>query len=102
MFSYDPKSRILKVHATYSGDDYSLGKTRDALNEVLSLDRAHGRILSRQVGPYTVGHRVDEEVLRYVHKNRVNELYVKAVPDIVGYKLTQELTMKLGACWYAE
>lgn len=25
----------LKVHATYSGDDYSLGKTRDALNEVL-------------------------------------------------------------------
>jgi len=83
----------LKVHATYSGDDYSLGKTRDALNEVLSLDRAHGRILSRKVGPYEAGHRVDEEVLRYVHKNRVNELYVKAVPDIVGYKLTQELTV---------
>ena len=80
----------LKVHATYSGDDYSLGKTRDALNEVLSLDRAHGRILSRKVGPYEAGHRVDEEVLRYVHKNRVNELYVKAVPDILGYKLTQE------------
>lgn len=77
----------LKVHATYSGDDYSLGKTRDALNEVLSLDRAHGRILSRKVGPYEAGHRVDEEVLRYVHKNRVNELYVKAVPDIVGYTM---------------
>ena len=42
----------LKVHATYSSDDYSLGKTRDALNEVLSMDRAHGRILSRKVGPY--------------------------------------------------
>lgn len=75
----------LKVHATYSGDNYSLGKTRNALNEVLSLDRARGRILSRPVGPYPVGRRVDDEVLRYVHKNMVNELYVKAVPDIVGY-----------------
>lgn len=81
----------LKVYATYSGDDYALGKTRDALNEVLSLDRAKGRILSRPVGPFAVGHRVDEEVLRYVHRNCINALYVRAVPDVVGYTLTQEL-----------
>lgn len=83
----------LKVYTTYSSDDYVLGKTRDALNEVLSLDRAHGRILSRPVGDFPIGRRVDGEVLRYVHRNCINELYVRAVPDIVGYKLTRGLTI---------
>lgn len=83
----------LKVYATYSGDEYALGKTRDALNEALSLDRARGRILSRAVDSFEPGKRVDDEVLRYVHKHCINELYVKAVPDVVGYTLTQELVV---------
>ena len=83
----------LKIYKTYNGDDYALGKTRDALNEALSLDRARGRILSRPVGPFEVGRRVDDEVLHYIHLHCINEIYVKAIPDVVGYTLTQELVI---------
>lgn len=83
----------LNIYATYSGDDYALGKTRDALNEALSLDRARGRILSRPVGPFEAGRRVDDEVLHYIHLHCINEIYVKAIPDVVGYTLTQELVI---------
>ena len=76
----------LNIYATYSGDDYALGKTRDALNEALSLDRARGRILSRPVGPFEAGRRVDDEVLHYIHLHCINEIYVKAIPDVVGYR----------------
>lgn len=79
----------LNIYNTYDGPDYALGKTRDALNTILSIDRAKGKVLSRPLGPYPKGTRVDDEVLAYAHKKCINELYVKAIPDIVGYKVTQ-------------
>lgn len=83
----------LNVYNTYSGVDYSLGKTRDALNTVLSLDRAKGRILSRPVGTYGKGTRVDDAVLKYAYTHGINEIYVQAVPDIVGYSVAQNFRL---------
>jgi DNA-directed RNA polymerase beta subunit len=76
-----------KVLTTYGSEAYSLGKTRNALNKALSLDRAKDGILSRPIGPYAVGTRVDEEILKYVRKQCINEIYVSALPDVVGYEL---------------
>lgn len=82
-----------KVFDTYHSADYELGATRDALNTVLSLSRARGRVLSRPVGEFTVGTVVDERVLSYARKNFINELYVRALPDIVGYTLENDVLL---------
>lgn len=77
----------LGVLKAYASPEYALGRTRGALNEALSLKRALGRTLSRPVGSYEAGMRVDAELLRYAHTHAINTLYVEALPDIVGYKL---------------
>ena len=82
------KYRILD---TYAGVDYELGSTRGALNEALSLDRAKGRVLSRPAGELPAGSVVDEEALRYLRKNLINEIYVQDLPDIVGYTLLESV-----------
>lgn len=80
-----------KIYENYTGENYSLGDTRDALNEALSLDRAIGRILSRKIGSYDPGYIIDEDVLMYARKNCINEIYVKDEPSIAGTKLKEKL-----------
>lgn len=84
----------LNVYETYMSPSYSLGNARDALNTMLSLDRAKGRVLSRSIGPYPVGTTVDEGVLEYARHNCVNVLYVKDVPSIAGTKLKEKLVIR--------
>lgn len=81
----------LRVVETYKSDAYALGPARDALNSVLQLDRAKGRILARPVGKYPKGTWVDDEVLTYAKQQRVGALYVQALPDVVGYHLVSDL-----------
>lgn len=77
----------LKVLETYKSDAYSLGPARAALNDALKLDRAKGHVLSRPVGKYPAGRWVDDEVVAYAKQQQVGTLYVKSLPDVVGYKL---------------
>ena len=81
----------LNIIDTYNSADYDLGKTRDVLNSVLSIDRALGRVLSRPIGPFEVGTTVTEAVLDYCYTNLINEIYVKSVPNVIGYKLTSNV-----------
>ena len=81
----------LNIIDTYNSADYDLGKTRDVLNSVLSIDRALGRVLSRPIGPFEAGTTVTEAVLDYCYTNLINEIYVKSVPNVIGYKLTSSV-----------
>ena len=78
----------MNLYATYTGTEYVLGRARDYINEICSLRRAIGRKLSRPIGPFEKGHVVDEKVIEYTSKNFINEIYVKAIPDVVGSKLS--------------
>ena len=54
----------------YKSEQYRLGKTRDALNEVLSLDRAIGYTLARDVEgtPYKEGELVTQAMVSGLKK----------------------------------
>lgn len=59
-----------------ASEQYSLGRTRDALNENLGLKRAIGRTLSREVLGYPIGTVITPAVMADLIKNRVNVVYV--------------------------
>lgn len=77
------------IYETYHKPVYHLGDARDALNEAVSLRRAIGQTLSRDVGPFPAGTAFTEEAFRWTQQNFVNSIYIKAVPDAVGFKLCQ-------------
>ena len=84
-----------KVYETYSRPDsfYALGGARDAINEAVSIERARGKYLSRPIMSsdgrvlVTAGTQVTDDVLSICYRNFINELYLKAQPDVIGYKL---------------
>lgn len=84
----------LNVYSTYMSESYSLGSARDALNTMLSLDRAEGRILSRPIGPYPAGTVVNRSVLAHARHNCINEIYVKDVPSIAGTRLREQFVIR--------
>lgn len=65
----------------------SLGEARDSINESLSIDSAIGYVLSRDVGGYKAGTAITQECIRDLKRKRINLLYVKDIPNIVGMKL---------------
>ena len=81
------------LYDTYHSVPYRLGVARESLNRALSLDRAEGRVLSRDlIGEdgtliAKAGTTVTKELLSEGRKHFINALYVKAKPDIVGYKI---------------
>ena len=79
----------LNILNTYAGSAYALGNTREALNAVLSLDRCLNRELSRPVLNYQPGTIITEEILKDLKRHLVNEVYVRDIPNLSGYKLAQ-------------
>lgn len=85
----------MRIYETWHSDVYRLGKVaRDSLNKALSLDRAEGRVLSRDaldnkgkpIPGLTKGTRLTSEHIAKAKKHLCNSLFVKALPDVVGYK----------------
>lgn len=68
-------------------NQYKLGATREALNDALSIDRAEGFILSRDLLSYPAGTPITKAMISEFKRNRINDIYVKSfdVPD--GYYL---------------
>lgn len=77
------------ILAKYKSTQYKLGQTRDALNEVLSIDRALGGVLSRDIEgtPYKEGDLVTQTMLRDLKKRRVNVLYLQDNTLPTGYTI---------------
>lgn len=83
------QSDILKK---YKGEQYRLGKTREALNEALSLDRAAGCVLSRPIEglPYKEGTLITQQIIREIKRARVNVIYVQDNTVLTGYTVKAE------------
>lgn len=79
-------SDILKK---YKSEQYRLGDTRDALNKILSIDRALGCTLSRPVDgfSYPEGTPITEDMIKEFKRARVNLLYVQEPVILTGYTL---------------
>ena len=68
-------------------EQYKLGNTREALNEALSIDRAEGYILSRDLLSYKQGTSITKAMISEFKRNRINEIYVKSSDIPSGYML---------------
>ena len=80
----------------YKSEQYRLGKTRVALNEVLTLDRAAGSILSRPVDgfpQYPEGTLITQSMIKEFKRARVNCLYVQDNTVLTGYTICSEAPM---------
>lgn len=80
----------------YKSEQYRLGKTREALNEVLSIDRAAGCILSREVDgfpQYPEGTLITQSMIKEFKRARVNLLYVQDNTTLTGYTVCAEAPM---------
>ena len=77
--------------------EYSLVKVRDKLNRTLSIDRAVGKELSRDIDiggfSYEKGTVITKSLLDVLKLNRVNEVYVKSIPNMDGYYLAEDIFM---------
>lgn len=69
---------------------YRLGSTRDALNETLTLDRAVGKTLSRDVLSYKAGTPITKEMVQEFKRNRVNIIHVQNTSVPTGYFLATQ------------
>lgn len=88
----------MRIYETWHTDVYRLGRTaRDSLNRALALDRAIGRVLSRDaldnkgkpIPGLTKGTRLDADHIATAKKHLCNSLFVTALPDVVGYKTAE-------------
>lgn len=70
---------------------YKLGRTREALNETLSLDRAIGCTLSRDVLSYKAGTQVTSEMVQNLKRNRINIIHVQNSLIPTGYFLADSV-----------
>ena len=87
------KSNIL---SKYKSQQYLLGNTRDALNEALTLDRAIGQTLSREVEgfpQYPRGTQITPAMLKEFKRARVNCLYVVNNHLLTGYTVFSQAPM---------
>lgn len=69
--------------------DYSLGRARQSINKIATLDRGIGYELSRPVLNYPEHTKVTREVVRDLIKNRVNNYHVYCTDIPEGYCLAE-------------
>lgn len=93
--SYLVDSKLSSMLTSYSGDAYRLGSARQAINSLLTIDRALQHTLSRPAGTYPKGTLVTESVLYDLKKQLINEVYVQDKPAIVGYSLDNPMLISM-------
>lgn len=77
---------------------YAVTKVRSALNEALSIDRAEGKVLSRDVERdgkilCRAGKVVTPILLKQLKFHHVNEVYVRSIPMYNGWYLASAITI---------
>jgi hypothetical protein len=95
-----PRLTLTRIKENGEGDDsYDNTAIRDDLNELLSLDRAVGEVLARDVESELVNGRilahagevVDSNMIRLFNADGVYKLYIKYVPNIEGFYLAEDI-----------
>lgn len=81
------RSKLSDVISRLDSVQYKLGRTREALNETLTLDRAIGCTLSRDVLSYKAGSLVTADMVKDFKANRINCINVQndLVPEGYAY-----------------
>lgn len=77
----------------YASTQYKLGDTRLALNNVLSIDRAVGQVLSREVPgfpQYPEGTTITQSMIKEFKLAHINTLYVQHLQMLTGYTINSE------------
>lgn len=75
------------IKAFSEDESYHISKVRESLNETVTLDRALGMDLSREVCGYPAGTRVTPTVLSTIKKNKINVIYVNCIVPAPDKKL---------------
>lgn len=97
-----PRLTLTRIKNDGSGDDsYNNECVRDALNNLLSLDRAVGEELARPVYSvtdpsqllYPEGTVVDDNAVRVMQANGVYAIYVRYIPNTEGYFLAEDISI---------
>lgn len=95
-----PRLTLTRIKENGEGDDsYDNTAIRADLNELLSLDRAVGEILAfdvmSELNPdrklASAGEVVDNNMIQLFNSEGVYKLYVKHIPDIEGYYLSESV-----------
>lgn len=99
-FMYAREDAINVYLETLEKDMYNLCNVRDKMNEVLSIDRALGKVLFKDVTlkdgtVLKYGTEITEKVLRQLKHNAINEVYVEDIPNMVGQYLAQLVSIPI-------
>lgn len=96
-----PRLRLTRLKQNGQGDEsYDNTEIRDAINKLLSLDRAIGETLAKDVYSVTrpsstpiarAGDTIDETMIQAFRSHGVYCIYVKYVPAIEGYYLSEDI-----------
>lgn len=95
-----PRLTLTRIKENGEGDDsYDNTEIREDLNELLSLDRAVGEILAKDVYSELTegrilartGEVVDSNMIQIFNSEGVYKLYVKHIPNIEGYYLSESV-----------
>lgn len=97
-----PRLTLTRIKSNGTGDEsYNNECIRDDLNRLLSLDRAIGEELAKDVYSetdygvllYPAGTIIDDNTIRIMQANGVYVIYVKYIPNTEGYFLCEDISV---------
>lgn len=97
-----PRLTLTRMKSNGTGDtSYNNECIRDDLNRLLSLDRAIGEELAKDVYSvtdpgvllYTAGTIIDDNTIRVMQANGVYVIYIKYIPNTEGYFLCEDVAV---------
>lgn len=87
------RTKLGDVVSKFESIQYKLGNTRDALNETLTLDRAIGCTLSRDVLNYKAGTLVTANMVKDFKLNKINCIHVQNSLMPTGYSYADDMAI---------
>lgn len=81
-------------------EQYDVSALRSSINKLLSLDRALGKVLDEPVvlsdgERLPIGTHVTRSILNTIKASKVTELYVKDVPNMLGYYTAEMISIPI-------
>ena len=95
-----PRLTLTRLKTNGQGDEsYDNSEIRDVINKLLSLDRAIGEVLAKDVYSVTnpssspiayAGETIDPQMVEVFKSNGVYKLYIKYIPSVEGFYLAED------------
>lgn len=95
-----PRLTLTRIKPNGQGDEsYDNTEIRDVINKLLSLDRAIGEVLAKDVYSVTnpsstpiayAGETIDPQMVEVFKNNGVYKLYIRYIPSVEGFYLAED------------